>query len=482
MKKNLQTMVTAVLLGASTTAFAQSGNITFADEEVKKICVKNFDTDADGELSYDEAAAVTDLKSFFYGNTSITKFNELVHFKGLAELSSVSIGYGYFKGTFEGCTALQEITLPEELTSIGGSAFSSTAITSITIPGNVTSIGADVFKGCSALAAVEVRGNVAKIDKNTFKDCRALINIALPESVTEIGDYAFYGCSSLNGIVLPSGLTKMGGNAFNGCTRLTTITIPENCKTFGFNSFAACEQLKEVIVLTKEYASALVNAFGVVDGRKTYFEHHVFGDYKTKTLPTRIPRFGEMLPCVKPAYEYTTFACDADVDFGGVSGLKAYVASHESGSNKVNLTEVTAVPAKTGLVIKATAGEVYKLALATGAVAPSANLLKGVVAKATVKAVDGENTNLILKDGAFLKLAADGVLAAGKAYLSVPTAELPVGAKAFDIVWDNTTGINTVESTQTKMENDAWYTLGGQRIAKPAKGGIYIHNGKKVIF
>ena len=38
-----------------------NGIIIFADAEVKRICVENWDTNADGELSYGEAAAVTDL-------------------------------------------------------------------------------------------------------------------------------------------------------------------------------------------------------------------------------------------------------------------------------------------------------------------------------------------------------------------------------------------------------------------------------------
>ena len=40
-------------------------NITFADEEVKAICVKNWDTNGDGELSKTEAAAVKNLGTLF---------------------------------------------------------------------------------------------------------------------------------------------------------------------------------------------------------------------------------------------------------------------------------------------------------------------------------------------------------------------------------------------------------------------------------
>lgn len=40
---------------------------------------------------------------------------------------------------------------------------------------------------------------------------------------------------------------------------------------------------------------------------------------------------------------------------------------------------------------------------------------------------------------------------------------------------------NTVLQEVQKAENNAWYTLTGMRISKPAQPGLYIHNGKKVI-
>ena len=51
--------------------------IVFADANIKAICVSNWDTDGDGELSKAEAAAVTNLGTVFKDNTEITSFNEL---------------------------------------------------------------------------------------------------------------------------------------------------------------------------------------------------------------------------------------------------------------------------------------------------------------------------------------------------------------------------------------------------------------------
>lgn len=48
------------------------------------------------------------------------------------------------------------------------------------------------------------------------------------------------------------------------------------------------------------------------------------------------------------------------------------------------------------------------------------------------------------------------------------------------IIKKATTAINRL-STTTKVNDNAYYTLAGQRVARPAQPGIYVHNGKKVL-
>ena len=57
--------------------------INFVDSEVKQLCVSNWDTDGDQELSKDEAAAVSSLGIVFHGNETITSFDELQFFTGI---------------------------------------------------------------------------------------------------------------------------------------------------------------------------------------------------------------------------------------------------------------------------------------------------------------------------------------------------------------------------------------------------------------
>ena len=62
--------------------------ISFADLRVKVLCVQNWDTNGDGELSEAEAAAVTDLGSVFKNQSSITSFDELQYFTGLTVIGN----------------------------------------------------------------------------------------------------------------------------------------------------------------------------------------------------------------------------------------------------------------------------------------------------------------------------------------------------------------------------------------------------------
>lgn len=60
--------------------------IAFIDPAVKQICVENWNTNGDGELSYAEAAAVTDIGQIFRNNTDIKSFNELQYFTGFTTI------------------------------------------------------------------------------------------------------------------------------------------------------------------------------------------------------------------------------------------------------------------------------------------------------------------------------------------------------------------------------------------------------------
>jgi len=111
--------------GTWTFCFSKTSDIIdFADAEVKRICVENWDTNGDGELSKAEAAAVTTLKKdngdgtfgdpVFKENTTITSFDELQYFTGLTSVEEDA----FFK-----CTNLTSVIVPKNVKTIEYQAF-----------------------------------------------------------------------------------------------------------------------------------------------------------------------------------------------------------------------------------------------------------------------------------------------------------------------------------------------------------------------
>ena len=200
------------------TNYIDYGNpITFADVNVKALCVANWDTDGDGELSYAEAAAVTNLGSVFENKSNITSFDELQYFTGLSY-----IGWK----AFYSCSNLTSVTIPNSVTSIGGNTFHSCRnLTSITIPNSVTSIYGGAFMYCSGLTSFTIPNSVTTIGSSTFFACSNLATIIIPNSVTEIGGDAFAGCSSLISVEIPSSVTSIGTNPFSSCSGLEQIIV-----------------------------------------------------------------------------------------------------------------------------------------------------------------------------------------------------------------------------------------------------------------
>ena len=99
---------------------------------------------------------------------------------------------------FANCTALQEVTLPDDMKVIGGSAFS----------------------GCAALTTVNL-SQVTWINLNAFWGCTSLETLAL-DNVTAIGQEAFYECTGLETLKIPK-CTQFGNYIVSGCKALTRI-------------------------------------------------------------------------------------------------------------------------------------------------------------------------------------------------------------------------------------------------------------------
>ncbi len=143
---------------------------------------------------------------------------------------------------------VQDIVIPEGVTSIPRYAFSCENIESITTPSSVTSIGSYAFSGCTSLIKATLQEGVETIDNHAFYNCNSLVNITIPSSVTSIGYNAFDGCNSLVNITIPSSVTSIGSSAFSDCTSLINLTIPGSVTSIGSYAFIGCNSLTNVYI------------------------------------------------------------------------------------------------------------------------------------------------------------------------------------------------------------------------------------------
>ena len=151
-----------------------SNIIVFADDIVKKSCVEVFDTDGDGEVSYDEAAAVKDLSNvtlrFIDDFLTFDEFQYFINVKSLPDKF------------FEGGKCLKSIVFPEGLETIG---------------------------------------------ERAFQECTSLAEVELPRGLETTGECAFIFCTNLKKIKFSLGLLEVGDQAFDYCKNITEVHFPD---------------------------------------------------------------------------------------------------------------------------------------------------------------------------------------------------------------------------------------------------------------
>ena len=216
---------------------------------------------------------------------------------------------------FEGCQNLQSVTIPNTIKKVGENAFfnctklkygvnitdleawcriafgnfrgnplsygaplhlNGSALETVTIPYSITTIGANTFSGCSSIRKVIMHSGVIGIDSSAFWHCVDLSSVTIPNGVTYIGASAFAGCSSLKEIAIPDTLQRLENSVFSGCTALTSITIPDSV-TYIRDAFTGCTGLTEVTI-----PSAVTVVESGAFGNCTNLKDVTFENYKTR--------------------------------------------------------------------------------------------------------------------------------------------------------------------------------------------------------
>ena len=163
---------------------------------------------------------------------------------------------------FEGCSSVENITIPNTIKSIGAGAFNNcknlqnvyfTGTASEWAQINFADVGASPFWKSSENYEVKlfinneevtkIDINVNSINANAFAGYSYLTEVKATVN-EKIGEQAFSSCTSLKTITINGLIDTIDGYAFYFCNNLESINIPASVKSIAAYAFHVCDSLK----------------------------------------------------------------------------------------------------------------------------------------------------------------------------------------------------------------------------------------------
>ncbi len=188
-------------------------------------------------------------KSTFYGYVSYLNLQDAdIEGKRLPDIAFYDSKEQHI-GIYTYIIELKEIVLPDDLEEIGEGAFYWAAgLEQITIPSSLTRIKESAFAFCGKLKTdpLILPIGIKTIEPYCFYGCHSLKNVILPESLESIKVSSFYQCA-LTEINLPESLKSIELMAFTG-SRLKKLFVPGNCNLTGMGIFSSCFELTDVYI------------------------------------------------------------------------------------------------------------------------------------------------------------------------------------------------------------------------------------------
>ena len=166
-------------------------------------------------------------------------------FEGCEALESVSLNYGLRQigaGTFKNCTSLKSLRVPDTVISIGGHAESVEECFDRSVSTVSDLLETNDYKP-SLLTSDRAIDNVSR--HSTYKGsgflqgCSGLTNAMLSANLGYLGPYSFAGCTNLVSIRLPDSLRTLNEGTFSGCAKLETVALPKALDLIGGYEFTS---------------------------------------------------------------------------------------------------------------------------------------------------------------------------------------------------------------------------------------------------
>ena len=185
--------------------------------------------------------------------------------------------------------------------------------------------------------------------------------------------------------------------------------------------------------------------------------------------------------------KFGSFSSIYNVDFGTDENadVQAYTVKVKDATSVVLTRFFGVLPAGGGVVLyapDATKSQTFNVAASATALTIDNDMI-GVPVATNVEKDATEGHAYVVNSDAFRPLSTSGTIAAGKAYIRIPSST--GGAKAISMIFNDeeeATSISNYNFFNTNLSNMKIYNLQGIEVKNPIRGHIYIINNKKCIF
>lgn len=171
--------------------------------------------------------------------------------------------------TFQNCTSLSSLTLPESLTSIGSYAFKNCSnLKELYIPDIAIEGGYNRFEGCN-IEKASGKLNDAISWEYSNEELKVLGTGAIPDYTDDKYNYDNFPQwneigLNIQTLIIDKGITRVGNSAFKGSS-VASVNFPDSVTAIGAYAFFDCDSLREV-TLSKNIANIEEGAFDNCEG------------------------------------------------------------------------------------------------------------------------------------------------------------------------------------------------------------------------
>ena len=196
------------------------------------------------------------------GNTTTFTFSDASTYS-LPNASSID--YNSYSAQIPSGQTLIGVEIGNGVQTIDANTFQNqTTLSSVTFSSgdpSLTTIGDYAFDGCSVLNNITLPVSVNSIGTYCFQNCTSLTSILIPILVSSIPDGCFNGCSSLNDLSILNAqyISSVGTNTFTGTAPNITVS---------YTGASASDYLPEALAMSQE---DFTSPTFIYNGANSYF-------------------------------------------------------------------------------------------------------------------------------------------------------------------------------------------------------------------